>query len=321
MTNHSAIEIFHSSKGLAIEVTLDNDTVWLRSAAIAQLFEVNRPAIVKHIANIYKSGELTKQTTCSILEQVTEDGKIRKVNYYNLDVIISAGYRVNSKKATQFRQWANQRLKDYLIKGYAINEERLTQLQKVVEIIEQTSTPSNLAIHEAKGLLQILSSYTKSFALLNKYDSNNLMIDNLSESVTFIIDYQEALKAISLLKKQLIAANEATSLFGNEKDDSFKSSLNAIVQTFDDKYLYPSIEEQAAHLLYFVIKNHSFTDGNKRIAAFLFVWFLDKNKHRLKPNGESKINDNGLAALAILVAQSNPNEKELMIQLIINLIN
>ena len=315
------IEIYKTGNGTEIQVRLDNETIWLDAHLIARLFEVNRPAIVKHIQNIYKAGELDEFSTCSILEQVAADGKKRKMNLYNLDVIISVGYRVNSKQATQFRQWATQRLKEHLVKGYTINQKRLEELGKMVQLIEQSGKAETLQLQEAKGLLEILSHYTKSFVLLNQYDNHSLQTGNLSENITYEIQYDEAKTAIAELKKQLIAKKEATELFGKEKDESFKSSLQSIVQTFEGKYLYPSIEEQAAHLLYFIIKNHSFIDGNKRIGAFLFIWFLEKNKHRFKKSGELKINDNGLTALALLVAQSQPEEKDLMIKLIINLIH
>lgn len=314
------IQIYKTNSGAEIQVKLDNQTIWLDAHLIAELFEVNRPAIVKHIQNIYKSGELDESSTCSILEQVAADGKKRKMNLYNLDIIISVGYKVNSKMATQFRQWATQRLKDYLVKGYAINQKRLDELGKLVQLIEDSGKTENLQLQEAKGLLEILGNYTKSFVLLNQFDSNSLISGGLNDNITYEIKYDEAIIAISELKKQLIAKKEATHLFGNEKDESFKSSLQTIVQTFEGQYLYPSIEEQAAHLLYFVIKNHSFTDGNKRIGAFLFIWFLEKNKHRFKKSGELKINDNGLTAIALLVAQSKPEEKETIIQLIVALI-
>lgn len=310
-----------------IEVNLDKDTVWLNQEQIAVVFGTQRPAITKHLKNIFTTGELNEKVVSSILEHTTLHGAVigktqqKKVKYYNLDAIISIGYRVNSVRATQFRQWATQRLKDYLVKGYAINQKRLDELGKMVQLIEQSGKADDLQLQEAKGLLEIISSYTNSFVLLNQYDSHTLSPKNLSKKITYEIQYHEAVAAIAELKKQLIAKKEATPLFGNEKDNGFKSSLQSIVQTFDGQYLYSSIEEQAAHLLYFVIKNHSFSDGNKRIGAFLFVWFLEKNKHRFKKSGELKINDNGLVAIALLVAQSNPSEKDLMIKLIINLIN
>jgi death-on-curing family protein len=264
---------------------------------------------------------LERKSTCSVLEQVAADGRKRKMNLYNLDVIISVGYRVNSGKATRFRQWATQRLKDHLIKGYTVNQKRLEQLCKTVQLIEKGGQTESLSISEAKGLLEIISNYTQSFVLLNRFDSNTLSPDRLNQHITYEIKYPEAVEAINQLKGQLIRQREASELFGRQKDDSFAGILGSIVQTFGGEYLYKSIEEQAAHLLYFVIKNHPFSDGNKRIGAFLFIWFLEKNKHRFKQDGELKINDNGLVALALLVAQSDPAEKELMISLIINLIN
>jgi death-on-curing family protein len=207
------------------------------------------------------------------------------------------------------------------VKGYAINQKRLAQLQQTIQIISEGGETATLQLPEAKGLLEIIRHYTNSFVLLNQFDSNSLSTHQLNEQVIYQIQYNEARAAIDELKKQLQEKKEATDLFGNEKDEGFKSSLQSIGQTFGGQYLYPSIEEQAAHLLYFVIKNHSFSDGNKRIGAFLFVWFLEKNKHQLKKSGEVKINDNGLTALALLVAQSKSEEKELFIKLIINLIN
>lgn len=306
-----------------VEVQFVGETFWLNQYQLAELFETDRTSILKHLQNIYATGELAEESTCAKFAQVRQEGKRkvkREVLHYNLDAILSVGYRVNSKRGTQFRQWATQRLKDYLVKGYSINQKRLDELGKMVQLIEQSGKTETLQLQEAKGLLEILGSYTKSFVLLNQYDSHNLKAGKLNENITYEIEYDEAKNAVAELKRQLIAKKEATELFGNEKDESFKSSLGSIVQTFGGHYLYPSIEEQAANLLYFVIKNHSFSDGNKRIGAFLFIWFLEKNKHRFKKSGELKINDNGLTAIALLVAQSKPEEKELMIQLITNLI-
>nr|WP_256333789.1 virulence protein RhuM/Fic/DOC family protein [Epilithonimonas sp. FP105] len=241
----------------------------------------------------------------------------REIEFYNLDAIISIGYRVNSVQGTRFRIWATTRLKEYLIQGYSLNQKRLEELNQLIEIISKNEIQNN----EAKALLDILANYTKSFILLNQFDSNRLELNYLEENITYEIDYGQALFAIKELKSQLIQKKEATELFGNQKDRTFSGILQSVIQTFDGIYLYPTIEEQASHLLYFVIKNHPFSDGNKRIGAFLFVWFLEKNKHLLKNSGEIKINDNALTALALLVAQSNPNEKELMIKLICNLIN
>jgi death-on-curing family protein len=196
----------------------------------------------------------------------------------------------------------------------------MQQLEQAVKLIQQSGGTTELSATEVKGLLEIITNYTHSFILLNQFDSNNLPDEKLNENITYEIEYKEAIKAITELKKQLVKKKEASALFGNERDRGFESALNSVVQTFDGEYLYKSIEEQAAHLLYFVIKNHPFTDGNKRIGAFLFVWFLEKNKHRFKKSGELKINDNALVALALLVAQSNPDDKEIMIKLVMNLI-
>ncbi|MGB3077351.1 MAG: virulence protein RhuM/Fic/DOC family protein [Chitinophagales bacterium] len=307
-------------KKTEVEVRFGNDTVWLTQAQMAVLFRQTKQNISLHINNCFKEKELRKISVVKDSLTTAADGKKYKTKFYNLDVIISVGYRVKSIQGTQFRQWATQQLKNYLVQGYAINQKRLEELGKLVQLIDQGGKSENLQLTEAKGLLEILSNYTKSFVLLNQYDSHSIKIGKLNENISYEIQYDEAKTAIVELKKQLVEKKEATELFGNEKDESFLSSLQSIVQTFDGQYLYPSIEAQAAHLLYFVIKNHSFNDGNKRIGAFLFVWFLEKNKHRFKKYGELKINDNGLTAISLLVAQSKPEEKELMIQLIINLI-
>ncbi len=319
----SEIQIYKTEKGTEIKVQFDNETFWLSLNEISTLFEKDKSVISRHLKNIYKERELDERATVAKNATVQKEGERsveRKIEYYNLDAILSVGYRVNSKRGTQFRQWATQRLKDFLVKGVAINQKRLDELQQTVQLI-QKSIGEETNLKEAKGLLEIISQYTQSFVLLNQYDSNNIETKQLSENVTYEISYAEAKAAITELKKQLIAKKEATDLFSNEKDNSFQGTLQSIVQTFDGIYLYPSIEEQAAHLLYFIIKNHPFSDGNKRIGAFLFIWFLEKNKHRFKKSGELKINDNALVALALLVAQSNPLEKELMIKLITQLIN
>jgi death-on-curing family protein len=312
------IEIYKSADGSTqIEVKFEQETVWLNQTQITELFQRDRTVITKHINNIFKEKELDEKSNVQKMHIANSD---KPVAFYNLDVIISVGYRVKSVRGTQFRQWATQRLKDYLVKGYAINQQRLEQLHQIVNVIQQSGSTDNLQLNEAKGLLDILGNYTRSFVLLNQYDSNSLNTEKLNANITYEIQYKEAKRAIEELKKQLIAKKEATALFGNEKDRSFEGTLQSIVQSFDGQYLYPSIEEQAAHLLYFIIKNHPFSDGNKRIGAFLFVWFLEKNKHRFKKSGEVKINDNALTALALLVAQSNPVEKEVMVKLICNLI-
>lgn len=315
------IEIYKSNDGnVELHVNLNNETVWLNRQQLSFLFDRDIKTLGKHINNIFKEKELIRKAVVAKFATTAVDGKIYQVEHYDLDVIISVGYRVKSLRGTQFRIWATQRLKNYLVQGYSLNQKRLEQLQQTIQFISKGGQGETLQLQEAKGLLEIISNYTNSFALLSQFDNNSFKAGKLNKNITYEIQYKEATEAIAVLKKQLQKNKEAAGLFGNEKDNGFKSSLESIVQTFDGEYLYPSIEEQAANLLYFVIKNHSFTDGNKRIGAFLFIWFLEKNKHRFKNNGEVKINDNGLTALALLVAQSKSEEKELMIQLIINLI-
>lgn len=320
----SEISIYKTSDGKTeVEVRLEEETVWLSQAQLVDLFQSSKANISEHIKAIFISEELKAESTVRNFRTVRTEGKrkvTREIEHYNLDVIISVGFRVNSRRGIQFRQWANQRIKDYLVRGYALNQKRLEQLQQTIQLISRSSSAENMQLQEARGVLEIISLYTQSFILLNRFDSHSLNPEGLNAHITYEIKYDEAREAIGELKKQLIFNKEATELFGKEKDDGFQSSLKSVVQTFDGQYLYPSIEEQAAHLLYFVIKNHSFNDGNKRIGAFLFVWFLEKNKHRFKANGEVKINDNGLTTMALLVAQSKPEEKDLMIQLIISLI-
>jgi len=317
----NTIEFYQPKDGNSgIEVRLQDETVWLTQKQMGILFDRDYKTISKHIINIFKEGELVKNSVVANFATTAEDGKSYNVEHYNLDVTISVGYRVKSFRGTQFRQWATQRLKDHLVKGYTINQQRLEQLNQVVKLIQAGGKIEDINLNEARGLLDIISNYTQSFILLNQYDSHSLNSDFLNENITYQIKYDEAIAAITELKKQLINAKEATQLFGNQKDDSFSGILGNIIQSFDGHYLYPSIEEQAANLLYFVIKNHPFSDGNKRIGAFMFVWFLEKNKHRFKKNGELKINDNALVALALLVAQSDPADKDLMVQLIVNLV-
>lgn len=317
------IQIFNTAEGGKIEVQLRDNTIWLDAHLISSLFDVQRPAIVKHINNIYKTEELNKNSTCSILEQVASDGRKRKMNLYNLDVIISVGYRVNSKKATQFRQWSNQILKNYLVKGYAVNEKRLQekaqQLQELKEVIklqEKIVSEYSLEPNETEGLISVIASYSKALDMLDDYDHQRLQLPETGSKEVFQINYKQARKTIDELGRQ----TQFQGLFGREKDDSFKSSLSTIYQTFDGKDLYPTTEEKAANLLYFVVKNHSFTDGNKRIAAFLFVWFLDQNKLLIAQDGKKRISDNALVALTLMIAESHPDAKDMMIKLVVNLL-
>ena len=303
---------------------LENETVWLNQAQMAELFQTDRTSIVKHVNNIYKSEELEKDSTCAKIAQVQMEGNRtikRHIIYYNLDMIISVGYRVNSMRGTQFRIWANKILKDYLIKGYAINQQvkaaQLEDLKSTVRLLSNVIEHKQLTLDEANGLLRVITDYTYGLDTLDKYDYQQLEVDSTTPTEEFRATYEEAMEAIHLLQEKFGSSD----LFGNEKDQSFKSSINTIYQTFGGEELYPSIEEKAAMLFYLVVKNHSFSDGNKRIAAFLFLWFLEKNGILYKSDGSKLIGNNTLVALTLMIAESRTEEKDVMVKVVINLIN
>ncbi|MFV8347178.1 RhuM family protein [Flavobacterium sp. ZB4P13] len=309
-----------------IDVQFEQETLWLSQKRMAELFDKDSDTIGLHLKNIYSEGELDEMATTEFFTVVQKEGKrnvSRTIKFYNLDAIISVGYRVNSKQGTQFRQWATQRLKDYLVKGYAINEKRLKEtenkfqeLKQAVRLLDNIVKTKIVTGDEAQGLLKVLSDYAFALDILDQYDHQTLKIEETDTKEVFKISYPEAKKAIEGLKTKFGGSN----LFGNEKDDSFKSSLATIYQTFDGIDLYPSVQEKAGHLLYFVTKNHSFSDGNKRIAAFLFVWFLERNA-LLYHEGKKVIDDNALVALTLMIAESKSDDKDMMVKVIINLIN
>jgi len=319
------IVIYKTKEGPELRVKLEKETLWLTQAQIATLFGTQRPAVTKHLNNIFKSGELDRNSVCSILEHTASDGKTYKTQFYNLDAIIAVGYRVNSFRATQFRVWATKVLKNYLVQGYAVNEKRLLEqtqklkeLQKTINLIQKKSQLPELK-GQAEELLSLIQQYANSFTLLYQYDENRITTYRTKKS-KFILKYDECKILIEQLKQKLIEKNEASDLFGREVNNRFKSIIGAIYQTFDKKELYQTIEEKAANLLYLTIKDHPFVDGNKRIATFLFVYFLDKNNYLFKKSGEQKIIDTTLVALALLIATSKPEEKDVMISLITNLL-
>lgn len=312
------IEIYKTAKGTEISVKLENETVWLDSHTIADLFAVNRPAIVKHIGNIYKTGELEKDSTCSILEQVATDGKTRKMNFYNLDMILSVGYRVNSSQATKFRQWATLRLKDFLVQGYAINENRLLQKQLEVTYLKTGIRILNRAIEEQNNVeeFEMLKVFAKGLTLLDDYDHETLDKKGLTVQETVFPEFDEYMTLITRMYDGF-----KSDVFAKPKDDSFKSSINQIRQGFGETEFYPGIEEKAANLLYFITKNHSFVDGNKRIAAACFLHFLDKNNALKKEDGSLIIDNTTLAALTLFIANSKPEEAEIVKRLTISILN
>lgn len=326
--NNSEIQIFTSKDGKTeIQVTLENETVWLNQYQLESLFQTNRTSINRHISNIYKTEELDKESTCAKFTQVQKEGNReikRQIQYYNLDVIISVGYRVNSKRGTEFRIWANKILKEYLIKGFSINElrlkkqnEQLKELQKSVKLIGEAINQKVLSTDERIGLLAIISDYAYALDILDQYDNNTLKITETTEKKSVQITYEEAIGQIEFVKRKYGNSD----LFGKEKDKSFRSSVSTIYQTFDGKDLYPGIEEKAANLLYLITKNHSFADGNKRIAAFLFLYFLDKNGILYNENGNKRIADNALVAITLMIAISKPEDKDIIVRIIVNLIN
>ncbi len=315
--------VIYEDKDKKIEVQLKEETLWLDARQIASLFDVPRPAIVKHIRNIYKSGELDENSTCSKMEQVAADGKIRKINYYNLDVIIAVGYRVNSRKATQFRIWATNVLKNYLIQGYVINEKRITreklkELEEAIKFIKSNINTPYLTAQEAKGMLEIIEKYALVWKWIEQYDSGKIKVEKTRKERK-PISYKEARAAVDQLKAYLMERDEASEVFGQERDRGlFESALNTIFQTFGGQELYPSLEEKAANLLYLIIKNHPFVDGNKRIGALLFLKFLYDN---LSPEELfKKFNSNTLTALCYLVAASPTEQKDQLVKLIMNFI-
>lgn len=322
------IIIYQAADGqTAIDVRLENETLWLTQRSIAELFDKDSDTIGLHIRNIYKEEELEPGATTEENSVVQKEGNRRvrrKVRFYNLDMILSIGYRVNSKKGTRFRIWANGVLKRYLIDHFAINEKRLqaqfdkfNQLKHAVQLLGNVVGNKSLNTDEATGLLKVITDYTYALYLLDQYDHQTLKISGTTTTELFQITYPQAMEAIRGLHTKFGGGN----LFGNEKDESFQGSLAAIYQTFDGMDLYPSVEEKAANLLYFVVKNHSFSDGNKRIAAFLFVWFMDKNTILYKEDGEKRIHDNALVALTLMIAESKPEEKDVMVKVVVNLIN
>ena len=323
---NNSIEIYSSQDGsIQLNVKLENDTVWLTQSQMAELFGVDRTSIVRHIRNIYKSEELDQNSTCAKNAQLRTEGHrsiLREIPYYNLDMIISVGYRVISKNATSFRRWATSVLKQYLIKGYVINQQikldRYNELKDVVRLMSRTvGMQEKVTSEEYGGLFNVISDYVYALDTLDHYDYQSLSIQKTTKEESFRATYENAMEAINVLKDKF----GGSQWFANEKDDSFKSSIGQIYQTFGGEDLYPSVEEKAAMLLYLVVKNHSFSDGNKRIAAMLFLWFLNNNHVLYAEDGHKRIADNTLVALTLMIAESRTEEKDVMVKVVVNLIN
>lgn len=316
----SEIVIYTAKDGhVQLDINLAHDTLWLSQQQIAELFGTQRQAITKHLKNIFTSGELNENAVCSILEHTAQDGKKYKTKFYSLDAVISVGYRVNSTQATQFRIWATSVLKDHLIKGYTLYKPRLAEkgineLQQSIELLQKTLTRNELIDDLGSETLQLILSYAKTWHLLLAYDEDNLILPKQGKKSLITLSHEDAVQAITALKLDLTNRGEATPLFGNERAHSFASILGNIEQTFASEALYKTTEEKASHLLYFIIKDHPFTDGNKRIACFIFLLYLKLQNISLR------LNDTGLVALALLIAESEPLQKDLMIRLIVNIL-
>ena len=326
MDSNNQIIIYQTEDGQTqVDVRLENETVWLTQAQMAELFEKTPQNITMHIGNAYKEGELEKESTCKEYLQVQQEGKrkvSRMVKYYDLDVIISVGYRVKSKRGTAFRIWARKVLREYLVKGYAVNErmrkEQIGELRQLVGMLGRTiQNQPLLSNDETNALFEVVTDYTYALDTLDNYDYERLTINKTTKEEPFHATYENAMEAINGLREKF----GGSVLFSNEKDDSFKSSIGQIYQTFGGEELYPSVEEKAAMLLYLVTKNHSFSDGNKRIAATLFLWFLNGNHILYHPDGTKRIADSTLVALTLMIAESRTEEKDVMVKVVVNLIN
>ena len=324
MDLNDKIVIYRTADGqTTVDVRMNGDTVWLSQAQMAELFQKDRTVIGRHINNIYKEHELERETTCAKFAHMGKDAdQTYQTVLYNLDVIISVGYRVKSQRGTQFRIWANKILKEYLVKGYAVNkaltEQRYTELKQLVAVLGRTvKAQEALTSDDALNLVEVVSDYAYALDTLDKYDYQQLAVEQTTNEAKFRATYEGAMQAI----EELRAKFGGSQWFAHEKDDSFKSSIGQIYQTFGGQDLYPSVEEKAAMLLYLVTKNHSFNDGNKRIAATLFLWFMAGNGILYNPDGTKRIADNTLVALTLMIAESRTEEKDVMVKVVVNLIN
>ena len=321
-TSNGQIAIYQTDDGqVKLEVALEQETVWLSQAQMVELFGRDQSVVSRHIRNALSEGEIVEKCNMQKMHIANSD---RPVAFYDLDVVISVGYRIKSERGVQFRRWATNVLRQHLVQGYTLNQQRLeAQQEKLAELKQAIALSArlihnkNLSTTESQGILAILEKYSHALTVLDDYDHQRLQVVGTHTLALPRITYDEAMQQIRLWRN----LENLGGLFGNEKDDSFKSSLETIYQTFDGKELYPSIEEKAANLLYFIVKNHSFTDGNKRIAAAIFVWFLERHDFLYNADGEKRIADNALVAFTLLVAESKPDEREVMVKVIINLIN
>ena len=321
----NSIVIYELARGKEISVPIDDETVWLSLDQMTDLFDRDKSVISRHIKNVFDEKELERDSVVAKYATTAKDGKVYKVDYYNLDVIISVGYRVKSLRGTQFRIWATKTLRQHILGGFTINKSRLItkgidELERAVNLVRSTISKNMLRSGEAKGILKVISDYAHSWVLLHKYDENRLELQDTTKP-KYTLEYEEALIAISHLSEKITAKKVVSKFFGMERDDhGLERLLGTINQTYDGQELYQSVEEKSAHLLYFMIKDHPLIDGNKRSGALLFIHYLAQNGLLFKKNGERSINDNTLVALALLIAESDPRDKDLLIKLTTNLV-
>jgi len=312
------IALYQAPDGtVSLEVKLEAETVWLNLNQMSGLFDRDKSVISRHLRNIFKTGELDRDSVVAFFATTAADGKTYQVEYYSLDAIISVGYRVNSKRGTQFRIWATNVLKNHLLRGYSANERRLKELNQAIRLIGSVAERKALSSDEATALLSVVKDYSYALDLLDDYDHERVTAKDTTVRPVAPVSYDEVRRIIARLRAQFNAGE----LFGAEKDKSLEGSLANIMQTFDGKELYPSLEEKAAQLLYSLVKNHSFVDGNKRIAAALFLWFLEKNTALYAADGSKRIADNALVAMTLLIAESRPEEKDVLTRVVVNLVN
>ena len=312
--NGGEVLVYQAEDGSAlVEVRLERDTVWLTQAQMAELFGRERSVITKHVRNVFREGELAEESNVQNLHIAGSD---KPVGFYNLNVIISVGYRVKSLRGTQFRIWATRVLRDHLVKGYSVNAARLRDLRQVVRLIADTARRRDLAGDEAQALLAIVGEYNRALELLDDYDHQRVAKPGPGGAARYVLGHDEALRIVGRLRERFAASD----IFGVEKDKGLESALGAIMQTFGGRELYPGLEEKAAHLLYFLVKNHAFVDGNKRIAAALFLWYLERNGALLRDDGAPRMTNGTLVALTLMIAESRPEEMDMLVRIVMHLL-
>jgi prophage maintenance system killer protein len=325
--DQGSVTLYQTPDGCsALDVRLNGETVWLNLSQMASLFERDKSVISRHLRNVLEKKELNRDSVVAFFATTATDGKTYRVEFFNLDAILAVGYRVNSRRGTEFRIWATQILRDHLVTGYTLNEKRLqaqvarlTELQSAVDIMGRIIANKAITGTESEGLLKVITDYSLALRLLDQYDHQQLRVHGTTAINTFVLTYEAAISAIARMAE--IMGSAADGLFGREKDKGLASAIGAVYQTFNGHDLYPSTEEKGAHLLYFVVKNHAFVDGNKRIAAFLFIWFLSESNLLYRKDGSKRLADNALVALTLLIAESKPVEMDAICKVIVNLIN